>query len=1135
MLKKGIFWLLFFFFSCGWSQETETPYKKKKLLFTKDTLTLEKTSINESFFTVLDANGIALDSSFYAVNFQKGTFYFKKPLPVTDTLTVRYLTFPDFLTKTYSIYDDGKVVSNNAGKGLLYTISKENLSTFKPFDGLNTSGSISRGITVGNNQNAVVNSNLDLQITGKISDKVSLRASIQDSNIPLQEGGYSQKLDEFDQIFIELFSDTWKIRAGDLFLENRTSRFLNFNKKVQGIATHFTFGDSEKKTDVFASAALVRGQYAKSSFTGQEGNQGPYKLKGNNGEAYVLVISGSERVFVNGILLERGENNHYIIDYNAGEIIFTSLFPITSEMRITIEYQYSDRSYTRLVAYGGVTHERKTWSLGGFVYSENDVKNQPLQQNLSAEQIEVLKNAGDNSSAMQAPSAYLDSYSENKILYKKVIVGTAEVFQFSNNPEDELYNVRFSLVGNNQGNYVLANNQAVGKIYEYIAPVNGVPQGNYEPIIRLVAPTKIQIATLMGKYNPSEKTNIDFEIGISNNDLNLFSSIDDDNNQGFAGKINARQRLFSKKVTLDAFANLQWVNRDFRTIERLFTIEFDRDWNLSQAIGHQSLLVSGLDLTVSEKGFAKYQIEQLDFSESFSGTRHVLNGFFKHKSWTLQNNSSLMKSDGSYAASQFIRSQTQARYHFGKNWVGGSFRLEDNEERIKESQQLSLLSQKFHEYGAFIGRGDSTKVFVELGMLQRKNDSLQNGWVQRVNSSNVYYLKSRLIKTDKSDLSVYVNYRNLKYAQADKQSEPSLNSRLLYNDQFFNQLVQWATTYETTSGTIAQQEFTYLEVEPGQGVYMWNDYNGNGIQELQEFEVAPFPDQAKYVRVFLPNQVFVKTHQNKFSQSIVLNPIVWQNKTGVKKLLSYFYNQTSYMVDRKIARNQDNFDLNPFSSSNDDLLGINASFRNSLFYNRGKQKHSVTYTYLTGKARNLLSVGFLENINRSHQMQYQHLVQASWLFSFAGKTIYSTSESENYPSRNFEIEGFQVQPKVSYLFSKNTSLDVFYEYQKKDNVIGETAVLSQNKTGIAFTYSGKKQFTMNGEFSLYNNAFTGNSTSAVGFQMLEGLQPGKNQTWRLLLQKNITQYLDVNLNYQGRKSETSKSIHTGSIQLRAYF
>ena len=52
---------------------------------------------------------------------------------------------------------------------------------------------------------------------------------------------------------------------------------------------------------------------------------------------YVIVISGSERVYVNGVLLKRGENNDYTIDYNAGEIVFTSLFTITSEMRISIE------------------------------------------------------------------------------------------------------------------------------------------------------------------------------------------------------------------------------------------------------------------------------------------------------------------------------------------------------------------------------------------------------------------------------------------------------------------------------------------------------------------------------------------------------------------------------------------------------------------------------------------------------------------------------------------------------------------------------------------------------------------------------------------------------------------------------
>jgi hypothetical protein len=1135
MLKKIFFCLLLS--CCGLqAQQIETPYKTKKIIATRDTIRIDSVSVNSSFFKLLNANAEPIDSTFYHIDFQKGTLVFKDNYPfTTDTLTVRFLKFPKALTKTYSIYDESRVVKSETGQYNLYRISRDPFKKFIPFDGLNTSGSITRGITVGNNQNAVVNSNLDLQITGKISDKVSLRASIQDSNIPLQDSGYSQKLDEFDQIFIELFSDKWSIRAGDLFLENRKSRFINFNKKVQGLSTNFNFGKEGNQTNVFASAALVRGQYAKSSFVGQEGNQGPYKLRGSNGELFILVVSGSERVYVNGILLKRGENNDYIIDYNAGEIIFTSLFPITSEMRINIEYQFSDRNYSRFVTYFGASHERDSWSIGSNVYSESDLKNQSLQQNLSAEQAQILVNAGDDNNLMTAPSAYLDEYSENKILYKKEIVDGVETFVYSNDPNEVLYNVKFSLVGEKQGNYELSSGIAIGKIYQYIAPIGGIKQGNYEPITRLIAPTKIQIATVFGKFNPSEKTTVDFEAAISNNDLNLFSTIDDNDNQGLAGKINAKQRLFTRKWQVDAFANYQFVQKEFRTIERLYTIEFDRDWNLTLPTGNQSFLVSGLQFNLPEKGLLTYQLENLNFSNSFNGNRHSIIGAFKLNQWNIQNKSSLMNSDGTTARSKFLRHQSQAKFHFKKNWIGGSLRAENNQEKIKATGLLSALSQRFLEYGGFVGRGDSTKVFMELGYLHRTNDSLQNGKLQRVNTSQSYYLKSKLIQNEKSDLSVFVNYRNLKYEDQTRDNEPSLNSRVLYNDRFFNQLIQTTTAYETTSGKIAQQEFTYLEVEPGQGVYAWNDYNNNGIQELQEFEIAPFPDQAKYVRVFLPNQIFVKTHQNKFSESVTLNPNQWQNEGGFKQFLSHFYNQTSYLIDRKTKRESDNFDLNPFSNARENLLGLSTSYRNSFFYNRGKQKHSVTYTYLNNRAKNLLSIGSQESKNSSHQLQYSHLYKKFWLFDFSGKTVKTIAVVENYASRDYTIDAYQLAPKISYLFSQNASWDLFYEYQDKKNKIGDLETLKQTRLGTSFTYASSKKLTMNGEFSLYENTFDGNALSPVAFQMLEGLQPGQNMTWRLLIQKNLTDYLDININYQGRKSETSQTIHNGNIQLRAYF
>lgn len=1143
MLKKLLFLTVLFWLSGLQAQETESSYKTKKVITSRDTIRLEEVSINSSFFQILNTKNEPIDSSFYTINFEKGFLLFNEKLgSASDTLIVNYLKYPDFLTKEYSRYKSDQVVTNDVGSEKLYKIENTNAKKVTPFDGLNTSGSITRGVTVGNNQNTVLNSNLDLQITGKISDKISLRASLQDNNIPLQDGGYSQKLDQFDNIFMELFSDDWNIRAGDVFLENRKTQFLNFNKKVQGLSASFNFNTEESKTNIFASVAFVKGQYAKSTFTGQEGNQGPYKLKGQNGELYVLVISGSERVYVNGVLLKRGENNDYVIDYNAGEITFTSLFTITSEMRINVEYQYSERNYNRLVTYAGATHENKNWSFGGYVYSENDMKNQPLQQNISTEQVQILSQAGDDPTLMKASSAYVDKYADNKILYKKTIVNSVEIYEYSNDASNVLYNVKFSLVGNNLGNYIIQNNNSVERIYEYAAPVNGVLQGNYEPIVQLVAPIKLQVATFLGKYNPNEKTLVDFEVAVSNNDKNLFSKIDDGNNGGIALKTNIKKRLFTRDWTLDAFANYQFVQEDFRSVERLYNIEFNRDWNLNSTLyGNQSLLVTGLNFDLFAKretsniGLLTYQFEKLDYSESYSGSRHTTTALFKLKNWTIENQGSFLNSDATNSTSKFIRNQTRTKYHFGKNWIGASMQIEDNQEKEKVTNQFSALSQRFSEYGAFIGRGDSTKVFVEIGYLQRRNDSLQNGLLQHVNNSQTYFLKSKLIQNKKTDLAVYASYRNLDFTDSSRKNEPSLNSRILYNDRFFNQLMQIGTAYETSSGTIAQQEFTYIEVPTGQGVYTWNDYNGNGIQELEEFEIAAFPDQARFIRIFLPNQIYIKTNQNKFSQSVALNPLQWQNDTGFKKLISYFYNQTSFIMDRKVKSKGERLELNPFDSSEENILGLNSSFRNSLFFNRGKQKHSVTYTYLINKGKNLLSVGSQNIKNSSHQLQYTHLYQKSWLFNFFTKTIKTTLVSEDFIEKNYDLKGYQVAPKISYLFSKNTSLDFFYEFQNKENQIGNFETLVQNRLGTSFSFAGEKKITLNGEFSFYQNKFNGNEFSSVGFQMLEGLQEGQNLVWKLLLQKNITQFLDINLNYQGRKSETGSVVHTGNVQLRAYF
>ncbi|WP_242156181.1 hypothetical protein [Aestuariivivens sediminis] len=1140
-MKYTFTFMAFCFVVSGYSQDGNSNYRTIKVAVS-DTIQMDSVSINPNWFFIKEKNGSPIDSSYYSTNFSKALLIFKKPVP-TDTIFINYLKFPEFLTKTYKQLDDNLIVESTDNIQKLYKLSETNRnSNFIPFDGLTTSGSITRGVTIGNNQNSVLNSELDLQITGKLNDKVSLRASIQDANIPLQESGYSQRLDEFDQVFIELFSDKWNIRAGDIDLQNTTSYFAKFSKRVQGLFVNTNFGEDPVKNNVFAAGALVRGQFTTSQFTGQEGNQGPYKLQGSNGELFVLIVSGSETVYVNGVPVKRGEDQDYIIDYNAGELLFNSTFPITSEMRITVDYQFSERNYSRLVAYGGGHYKDQKLEFGVSVYSENDAKNQPLQQNLSETQVQLLSEAGDDRSLMVAPSEVQETYSDNRILYKKELIEGVEAFVFSNNPEDELYRVTFSLVGNGQGNYILSSTNAINNIYEFV----GSGLGNYAPIVQLIAPTKLQVAVLNGTYQPSDKTHIRFEASGSKNDLNLFSTIDDGNNDGFAGKFKAEQSLIKQDSawTVNAFVDVDYIDANYRTIQRLYKAEFNRDWNLDQRtgneiagnLGNQKLIYSGVRTHHPEKGSLDYQFEHLNFSDGFNGNRHVFNASLLLNKFQIASNLSLLNANSSIHSSTFLRSYNRISYSLKKGWLGTKFGHEDNEQEEISTQTLTPLSQKYTSYEFYTGVGDSTKVYAEIGYKYRINDSIRNNQLQRVNTSNTVYLDSRLVQNKNTNLALYINYRTLKDEEDHKKDEQSLNSRLQYHQKLFKNLIQWNTIFETNSGTLPQQDFTYVEVEPGQGSYTWIDYNNNGIQELEEFEIAQFQDQGKFIRVLLPNRVFIKTHQNRFSQTLTINPSHWAvDASQSKKFWSHFYNQTSYLIDRKIERDDTDFNLNPFKTNSNNQLGLQLNFRNVLFFNRGKQRYTSSYTLLSNKSRNILSIGFIENNLRSHQFNFTHKVQENWLITLTSAFENNESQSENFQSKNYNFDVTKFSPKLSYLFGDNSRLDVFYQYANKDNIIGNQETLQQQKYGISFAFTKNEKGAVNGEFNYFSNTFTGNPNSPVAYQILEGLQPGTNFTWTLLAQKKITSFLDLNLSYFGRKTKTSSTIHTGSIQLKAYF
>ena len=557
MHKKILFLLLVLIGLSIQSQTISKDFRSRIIEVTKDTIQLDSFAINSQRFKVFDLSKKRISASNFKVDFSKAILIINSKK--YQKIRVEYFKLPNFVTKVYTPFDDKLILKNKANNAVLYSLtSNKKVLQVSLFEGLQTRGFISRGITSGNNQNTVTNAALDLEISGKLSKDVTLRANIFDTNIPIQENGYSQNITDFDRIFIEMFSENWRVKAGDISLQNNKSYFLPFNKQVAGLEVEATINDHLK---VAASGAIVRGKFNTFTFTATEGNQGPYKIYGTNNEASILMIEGSESVYVNGAKMKRGENEDYTINYNLSEISFNTTFPITNDMRIWVEFQFSNRNYTRFITYDEVSYESDKFNIAGYFYSENDAKNQPLQQSLSIEQKQILANAGNNSDAMIAESAFLDAFNENRIQYKKVTNGAIETFEFSTTETDELYNVKFTNVGANNGNYTLDRTIAIGNIFVF----EGVNQGDYQPIVKLVAPTKTQIFVVKSDYTPTKKTVINSEIAISNNDANLFSHLDDNQNKAVAAKVGWQQVLIDKKWQLKSNINYEFVQQNFNS------------------------------------------------------------------------------------------------------------------------------------------------------------------------------------------------------------------------------------------------------------------------------------------------------------------------------------------------------------------------------------------------------------------------------------------------------------------------------------------------------------------------------------------------------------------------------------------
>ncbi|MDA9262043.1 hypothetical protein N9P38_01630 [Flavobacteriales bacterium] len=1102
---------------------------------------LDSLSIVPSSFKIFK-NNIPVSDFLYEFNPIISSIVWKGKLPIT--LKVEYVLLSMNFSKVYYKKDTSIIQSAFDYKNPFRSQGNSNkeLDLFG-MDDLNKSGSLSRGISLGNAQDLGVNSNFNLQLSGKIGGDINLLASITDDNIPIQPDGNTQQLQDFDNVFIQLSENNWKLIAGDFTTENMDSHYLRFRKKSKGLLYSNTFELKDSSSlQVSSGVSISRGKYATQFFQGIEGNQGPYKLVGADNEQFILVLSGTEQVFIDGNLLKRGAENDYVIDYNTAEIIFTPSFLITKNKRIEVQFQYSDRNYLRSLAQANLTYKKENSVTSLNFYSEQDHKNQPLFQDLEDEEKALMASVGNNIENAFVQRENRVGEDNNVVSYEKLDSLGYSIYKYSNSIDSNLYRLQFANLGVGKGNYVLDGFSPFGKIYKWTKPdtVGGViiRNGEFEPVVLLITPKRKQMLTLENVWDLTENTKIISDLAFTNQDYNTFSSLDSDKNYGVGGKFeikNEREIDSTSSLITGGFVDFTSIN--FNPIEKFRAIEFNRNWNLGTQEITTPLFLANVKLGYEKDslGTIDYNFDVLDLGEQFRGFKNNLALNLDTKKYLLNYSGSLLNSK-SEVNTTFYRHKSNLEYRFSKFSLGYRDEAENNE---FVSDTLLDNSYSFYDGRVYVkNNGEKNQFNLYYGYRDEK--TANNNSLKKSAFSHETGLDYNLISFNKfTQLKGNVAYRKLVPTDTNNGLTPenTFLNQTNFSTSFWKRLVKLNTFYSIGSGLEQKREFLYVEVNPGQGVFAWIDYNENGVKELNEFEVAAFVDQANFIRVFTQSNEYIKTFSNQFSQSISINPYLFlKSKKGkLWKFVSKISSVSAYRIDRKTTQESFESSLNPFVNNLDDegLVSLNKNIFSSLFFNRTGYKYGVELRYEDRSNKTLLSNGFDSRNNESIGVNLRYRLK-QLLLNWESETGEKTLTSNYLSSRNFSLDYWKTSPTVTFQKGINFNWDFVYSYaEKRNKLAGDFASISTLGTTVKYTVVNK--LNLSSSLNFVAIGYTGANNSSLEYEMLEGLKKGNNYTWELLLNRRVAKNLDLTLNYNGRKPESIKTIHSGTVQIRAFF
>ena len=182
--------------------------------------------------------------------------------------------------------------------------------------------------------------------------------------------------------------------------------------------------------------------------------------------------------------------------------------------------------------------------------------------------------------------------------------------------------------------------------------------------------------------------------------------------------------------------------------------------------------------------------------------------------------------------------------------------------------------------------------------------------------------------------------------------------------------------------------------------------------------------------------------------------------------------------------------------------------------------------------------GFDQRLNNEQGINARYNISKSLTFTADAKQGLLSNNSDSFTNRVYDIESWEVEPAISFIFKNAFRSSVSYRYKTALNTnteYGQNEQTQQNELKVDSRYNILNKSSIHTTFAYDLINFNGDANTSLAYTMLEGLQPGNNFVWSVQFDQKFKGNLRLGISYDGRKLGEQRTTHTGRANFRAVF